>query len=99
MRIVFAVLLLAGIGAFAGSREGRPVPLVRRLRRRPRRRRHATAGFVTIEQCRATVSGVGGYCKPNPFYDGQPIVTPEAGPAQQAADVVTREPSMRDPRF
>lgn len=27
--------------------------------------------FRTLEQCRATVSGVGGYCKPNPFYDGR----------------------------
>ena len=25
-------------------------------------------GFVTIEQCRATVSGIGGSCVPNPFY-------------------------------
>jgi len=25
-------------------------------------------GFVTIEQCRATVSGIGGFCEPNPFY-------------------------------
>jgi hypothetical protein len=25
-------------------------------------------GFVTIEQCRATVFGVGGSCVPNPFY-------------------------------
>jgi hypothetical protein len=29
--------------------------------------------FMTIEQCRATVSGIGGYCSPNPFYDGVPI--------------------------
>lgn len=29
--------------------------------------------FLTLEQCRATVSGVGGYCKPNVFYDGLPI--------------------------
>lgn len=29
--------------------------------------------FVTLEQCRATVSGVGGYCNTNPRYDGQPI--------------------------
>ena len=29
--------------------------------------------FVTLQQCRATVSGIGGYCKPNPFYDGSPI--------------------------
>lgn len=29
--------------------------------------------FMTLEQCRATVSGVGGMCVPNPFYDGTPI--------------------------
>lgn len=27
-------------------------------------------GFVTIEQCRATISGVGGYCQQNPWYPG-----------------------------
>jgi hypothetical protein len=26
--------------------------------------------FMTIEQCRATISGVGGTCRPNPFYTG-----------------------------
>jgi hypothetical protein len=26
--------------------------------------------FTTLEQCRATVSGVGGFCSPNPFYTG-----------------------------
>jgi hypothetical protein len=25
-------------------------------------------GFVTLAQCRATISGVGGFCEPNPFY-------------------------------
>jgi hypothetical protein len=25
-------------------------------------------GFVSIEQCRATVSGIDGFCEPNPFY-------------------------------
>jgi hypothetical protein len=25
-------------------------------------------GFFTIEQCRATVSGIGGFCVPNQFY-------------------------------
>lgn len=33
--------------------------------------------FVTIEQCEAAVSGVGGFCTPNPFYDGRPVTTPE----------------------
>jgi len=36
--------------------------------------------FFTLAQCRATGSGVGGYCSPNPFYDGRPIVTPEDVP-------------------
>jgi hypothetical protein len=26
--------------------------------------------FLTIEQCRQTVSGIGGSCYPNPFYTG-----------------------------
>ena len=27
-------------------------------------------GFVTYQQCLATISGVGGYCTPNQFYTG-----------------------------
>jgi hypothetical protein len=27
-------------------------------------------GFLTLEQCRATVSGIGGMCQPNVFYTG-----------------------------
>ena len=26
--------------------------------------------FITIGQCQAAVSGVGGFCRPNPFYTG-----------------------------
>jgi hypothetical protein len=26
--------------------------------------------FRTLGQCRATVSGTGGFCRPNPFYTG-----------------------------
>ncbi len=26
--------------------------------------------FMTIGQCQAAVSGVGGFCRPNPFYTG-----------------------------
>ena len=26
--------------------------------------------FVTLEQCRAAVSGAGAFCNPNPFYTG-----------------------------
>ena len=28
--------------------------------------------FVTLQQCQATVSGIGGFCTPNQFYDGRP---------------------------
>ena len=35
-------------------------------------------GFVTLEQCRATVHGMGGFCTPNPFYTG-----PEKTPAKR----------------
>lgn len=28
-------------------------------------------GFVTYKQCIDTVRGIGGWCEPNPFYDGR----------------------------
>ena len=31
-------------------------------------------GFVTIEQCRATISGMGGFCEPNQFYTGPEFI-------------------------
>jgi hypothetical protein len=34
--------------------------------------------FMTLEQCRASASGVGGFCRPNGFYDGQPVTSPGA---------------------
>ena len=38
----------------------------------------SNCGFVTIEQCRATISGIGGSCEPNQFYTG-----PEKKPAKR----------------
>ena len=32
----------------------------------------SNCGFLTIEQCRATVSGIGGFCEPNQFYNPRP---------------------------
>jgi hypothetical protein len=29
-------------------------------------------GFVTLAQCHAAISGNGGWCRPNAFYDGRP---------------------------
>jgi uncharacterized protein DUF3551 len=33
--------------------------------------------FTSFEQCQASVSGVGGFCRINGFYDGRPVRTPE----------------------
>jgi len=35
-------------------------------------------GFVTLQQCRATISGMGGFCMQNPFYTG-----PETSPTKR----------------
>ena len=35
--------------------------------------------YLTLEQCRATVSGLGGFCKESAWYDGRPVSTD--GPA------------------
>jgi uncharacterized protein DUF3551 len=32
----------------------------------------SNCGFLTIAQCRATVSGIGGSCEPNQFYNPRP---------------------------
>jgi hypothetical protein len=34
----------------------------------------SNCGFTTLRQCMATVSGVGGICKPNPY--GPPLAEP-----------------------
>jgi len=31
----------------------------------------SNCGFVSFRQCMATVSGMGGFCQRNPFYDSQ----------------------------
>ena len=41
------------------------------------RRGYANCSYVTIEQCQAAISGNGGFCRLNPYYDGKPVVTPE----------------------
>jgi hypothetical protein len=39
--------------------------------------------FVTLEQCRANVSGVGGFCQPSPFYRGEPSIGYETARKKQ----------------
>jgi hypothetical protein len=38
--------------------------------------------FVTLEQCRAAISGNGGFCRQNGFYDGRPVTTGSSGRAR-----------------
>jgi hypothetical protein len=33
--------------------------------------------FMTLQQCQATISGVGGFCTRNNFYDGRPVGSAE----------------------
>ena len=35
--------------------------------------------FVTLDQCRAAISGLGGFCQPNNFYDGRPLLAADDG--------------------
>lgn len=42
----------------------------------------SSCSFITLEQCRSAVSGLGGFCEPNQFYDGRPVVTPEDLPVR-----------------
>jgi hypothetical protein len=41
--------------------------------------------FMTYQQCRAAISGNGGFCRENGFFDGRPVRTPEDGPRRPRA--------------
>ncbi len=41
-------------------------------------------GFVTYGQCMNTVSGIGGWCEPNPFYDGRSYDGSEIRPPRRS---------------
>jgi len=44
--------------------------------------------FVTLDQCRAAISGNGGFCRENGFYDGRPVTAPgSAIPRSRKRDV------------
>ena len=43
-------------------------------------------GFVTREQCMASVSGVGGHCEPNNQYVAPPASRPDAPASPRRAD-------------
>jgi Protein of unknown function (DUF3551) len=58
MRTVFAALLLAAFGSFAET--ARAEYLWCSIMQEG----SVNCGFTTLDQCRATVSGVGGFCMP-----------------------------------
>ena len=72
MRILFAALFVVAAGSFADTAKADPYRWCAQYMG------GKIAGatncyFVTLEQCRAAASGLGGQCKPNPFYDGVPV--------------------------
>ena len=44
---------------------------------------HTSCYFMTFAQCQVSVSGVGGFCRQNTFFDGRPVRTPEDAPVRR----------------
>jgi hypothetical protein len=63
--LLFAVLLVPALTGTAA--EAREYPWCARYDWTTR-----NCGFVSFQQCLATISGIGGRCEPNPFYKGPP---------------------------
>jgi hypothetical protein len=84
MRIPFAVLLTVFIAASAatiGPAHADPYRWCAQYGGRGA----TNCWFATLEQCRAAISGNGGFCNPNTFYDGRPVTTPEDGVRRRRA--------------
>ena len=82
MRIAFAVLFtafVAATGAGIVPAQADPYPWCAVYGARGA----SNCGFLTWEQCWAAISGNGGFCNRNNFYDGRPVTTPEDGPARR----------------
>ena len=76
--ILMAILTAAGLPVLASSASADPYKWCA-LYSMGRGGGAQNCYFVTLEQCRAAVSGVGGFCKENLVYDGRPVRTPEDG--------------------
>ncbi len=74
MRILFAILVLVSAGAIADPAHADPYRYCADYG--PGSSGETNCYFITLEQCRATASGLGGYCRANGFYDGRPVSTP-----------------------
>jgi Protein of unknown function (DUF3551) len=75
MRLAVSVLLVVATGWFAETTKADPYRWCAQ---------YAGGGhgggtncyFISLRQCHEAVSGVGGFCVPNQFYDGRPVTTP-----------------------
>ena len=72
---LFAAIAIAAMAAFARPAAAIEYPWCAQYGRDGGR----NCGFLTIEQCMTTVSGIGGFCERNGFYTG-----PAERPAKRA---------------
>jgi hypothetical protein len=78
MRLVWVLAFVPIVGLFGDTARADPYPWCAVYGSN-----HGGASncyMLTLQQCREAVSGVGGFCEPNQFYDGQPVRTPEDPP-------------------
>ena len=55
-------------------------------------------GFTTSEQCRAAISGMGGYCIENPFYQRRADPRRVTGLAGRPARLISFQPRLWSPK-
>jgi hypothetical protein len=67
MRIFLFSLAVAMTASLGGPAQAREYPWCARYDWTTR-----NCGFVSFQQCLATISGIGGRCEPNPFYKAPP---------------------------
>ena len=77
MRIVFAVLISLMAGSAFTSAKADPYKWCA-IMGGGEEGGMTNCYFVTLQQCQATVSGVGGFCRVNLWYDGRPEGAPPA---------------------
>jgi len=74
MRIVIVALFMLAVASAVGPAQADPY---RWCAQYGGKSGATNCYFLTLEQCRAALSGNGGFCNPNTFYDGRPVRTPE----------------------
>jgi hypothetical protein len=70
VRIAASLLVAAAAASFGGRAEAAPTYPWCAHYMMPNAPHNC--GFVTFAQCQATVSGIGGTCNPNPWYEPPP---------------------------